>query len=48
MFLNFCKNVINKNNKNILDEWLEFKKENILKNKSKLNVHNKDFLAIKI
>ena len=48
MFLNFCKNVINKNNKNVLDEWLEFKKEKILKNQSKLNVHNKDFLAIKI
>ena len=48
MFLNFCKNVINKNKKNSLDEWLEFKKEKILKNKSKLNVYNKDFLAIKI
>ena len=48
MFLNFCKNVINKNKKNTLDEWLEFKKEKIFKNKSKLNVRNKDFLAIKI
>ena len=47
MFLNFCKNVINKNKKNRLDKWLEFRKEKILKNKSKLNVCNKDFLAIK-
>jgi len=48
MYLNFCKNVINKNKKNSLDEWLEFKKEKIFNNKSKLNVYNKDFLAIKI
>ena len=48
MFLDFCKNVINNNKKNTLDKWIEFKKEKILKNKSKLNVFNKDFLAIKI
>jgi len=46
--LDFCKNVINNNKKNTLDKWIEFKKEKILKNKSKLNVFNKDFLAIKI
>ena len=48
MFLDFCKNVINNNKTNTLDKWIEFKKEKILKNKSKLNVFNKDFLAIKI
>ena len=48
MFLNFCKNVINKNKEIRLHEWLEFKKAKIIKNKSKLLVHNKDFLAIKI
>ncbi len=48
MFLNFCKNVINKNKEITLHEWLEFKKAKIIKNKSKLLVHNKDFLAIKI
>ena len=48
MFLNFCKNVINKNKEIRLHEWLEFKKAKIIKNKSKLLVHNKDFLAIKM
>ena len=48
MFLNFCKNVINKNKEIRLHEWLEFKKAKIIINKSKLLVHNKDFLAIKI
>ena len=46
MFLDFCNKVINKN-KNY-HEWLQFRKEKIIKNKSKLTVHNKDFLAIKI
>ena len=48
MFLNFCKNVINKNKEITLHEWLEFKKAKIIKKKSKLLVHNKDFLAIKM
>ena len=46
MFLDFCNKVINKNNK--YSEWLQFRKEKIIDNKSKLTVHNKDFLAIKI
>ena len=46
MFLDFCNKVIDKN-KNY-NEWLQFRKEKIIKNKSKLTVHNKDFLAIKI
>ena len=46
MFLDFCNKVIDKN-KNY-HEWLQFRKEKIIKNKSKLTVYNKDFLAIKI
>ena len=46
MFLDFCNKVINKNNKYF--EWLQFRKEKIIHNKSKLTVHNKDFLAIKL
>ena len=46
MFLDFCKKVINKNNK--YSEWLQFRKEKIIDNKSKLTVQNKDFLAIKL
>ena len=48
MFLDFCKNIIHKTKDYALDEWLEFKKEKIIKNQSKLLVRNKDFLAIKI
>ena len=48
MFLDFCKNIIHKNKDYALEEWLEFKKEKIIKNQSKLLVRNKDFLAIKI
>ena len=46
MFLDFCNKVIDKNNK--YSEWLKFRKEKIIDNKSKLTVHNKDFLAIKL
>ena len=48
MFLDFCEKIIKKNKKNNLLEWLEFRKNNIIINKSKLSVSNKDFLAIKI
>ena len=48
MFLDFCENIIKKNKKNNLLEWLDFRKDNIFKNKSKLSVSNKDFLAIKV
>ena len=48
MFLNFCENVIKKNQTNNLNEWLVFRKNQIKKNKSRLVVNNKDFLAIKI
>ena len=48
MFLNFCENVINKNKINNLNEWLEYRKNQIKKNESRLIVNNKDFLAIKI
>ena len=30
LFLDFCKIVINKNKKNTFDEWLEFRKDNII------------------
>ena len=46
MFLNFCSNVLNKNKKDFTS-WLTFRNENIMNNKSKLIVNNKDFLAIK-
>ena len=48
MFLDFCENIIKKNKKTNFSEWLDFRKKNIIKNKSKLSVSNKDFLAIKI
>ena len=48
MFLDFCENIIKKNRKTNFSEWLDFRKKNIIKNKSKLSVSNKDFLAIKI
>ena len=48
MFLEFCEKIIKKNNKTNLLEWLEFRTDNIIMNKSKLSVSNKDFLAIKI
>ena len=46
--LNFCENIIKTNRKTNFSEWLDFRKENIIKNNSKLSVSNKDFLAIKI
>ena len=48
MFLNFCENVIKKNKINNLNEWLDYRKNQIKKNESRLIVNNKDFLAIKI
>ena len=48
MFLDFCENIIKTNRKTNFSEWLDFRKENIIKNNSKLSVSNKDFLAIKI
>ena len=48
MFLDFCENIIKKNKKTNFSEWIDFRKKNIIKNKSKLSVSNKDFLAIKI
>ncbi|MDC0232982.1 class I SAM-dependent methyltransferase [Pelagibacteraceae bacterium] len=48
MFLDFCENIIKKNRKTNFSEWLDFRKDNIIKNKSNLSVSNKDFLAIKI
>ena len=47
MFLDFCENVLEKN-KISLDRWLDFRRENIKKNKSKLFLRNKDFLALKL
>ena len=47
-FLAFCENIIKKNNKLKYSNWIEFRKNKIKNNKSKLIVHNKDFLAIKI
>ena len=48
MFLDFCSDVIHKHGKNDFSEWFEFRKQKIALNKSKLTVHNKDFLAVKI
>ena len=48
MFLDFCESIILKNKKTNLLDWLEFRKLNVINNKSKLSVNNKDFLAIKI
>ena len=48
MFLDFCSNVIDKHAKKNFSEWLEFRKQQIASNKSKLTVHNKDFLAVKV
>ena len=48
MFLDFCEKIIKKNRQTNLLEWLNFRKYNIINNKSKLSVSNKDFLAIKI
>ena len=48
MFVDFCEKIIKKNRKTNLLEWLNFRKDNIINNKSKLSVSNKDFLAIKI
>jgi hypothetical protein len=48
MFLDFCEKIIKKNKQTNLLEWLNFRKDNIINNKSKLSVSNKDFLAIKI
>ena len=48
LFLAFCENIIKKNNKLKYSNWIEFRKNKIKNNKSKLIVHNKDFLAIKI
>ena len=48
MFLDFCEKIIKKNRKTNLLDWIEFRKDNIINNKSKLTVNNKDFLAIKI
>ena len=45
MFLDFCENVLEKN-KISLDKWLDFRRENIKKNKSKLFLRNKDFFDV--
>ena len=45
-FINFCEDVIKKNNKN-LDEWITYRRHNILNNKSRIILRNKDFLAFK-
>ena len=45
-FIKFCEDVVSKSNKNY-KEWIHFRKDNILKNKSKIILRNKDFLALK-
>ena len=47
IFIDFCENVLKKN-KISLDKWLNFRRENIRNNKSKLFLRNKDFLALKL
>ena len=45
-FLNFCKDIIEKNKLN-LDHWLEFRLKSIKEKNSRFILHNTDFLAIK-